>query len=126
MPVNIEGEWTSINLRLVSGEDDEGSVVATMDTAKYGKVAAKFIMTGRECRGYITSDSRDKLDDLKGLENTFKEAIERDGKTLKELNFVRNDRLDLNDFAREEGEGKDVTSSDLFEVAKAFVKTINR
>lgn len=126
VPVNIEGEWTSINLRLVSGEDDEGSVVATMDTAKYGKVAAKFIMTGRECRGYITSDSRDKLEDLKGLENTLKEAIERDGKSLRELSFVRNDRLDLNDFAREEGEGKDVTSSDLFEVAKAFVKTINR
>ena len=124
VPVNIDGEWTSINLRLISGEGDEGSVVATMDTDKYGKVAAKFIMTGRECRGYITSDSRDKLSDLKMLEDALKDEIEQDGKSLKELSFVRNDRLDLNDFAREEGEGKDVSSSDLYEVAKAFVKIV--
>ena len=126
VPVNIDGEWTSINLRLISSEEEEGSVVATMDTGKYGRVAAKFIMTGRECRGYITSNSNDKLSELKGLEDIFKNAVEADGKSLKELSFVRNDRLDLNDFAREEGEGKGVASSDLFSVAKAFIETISR
>ena len=126
VPVNIDGEWTSINLRLISSKEEEGSVVATMDTGKYGRVAAKFIMTGRECRGYITSNSNDKLSELKGLEDALKGAIETDGKSLKELNFVRNDRLDLNDFAREEGEGKGVASSDLFSVAKAFIETIGR
>ncbi len=126
VPVNIDGEWTSINLRLISSEGEEGSVVATMDTGKYGRVAAKFIMTGRECRGYITSNSNDKLSELKGLEDIFKNAVEADGKSLKELSFVRNDRLDLNDFAREEGEGKGVASSDLFSVAKAFIETISR
>ena len=126
IPVNIDGEWTSINLRLISSEEEEGSVVATMDTEKYGRVAAKFIMTGRDCRGYITSDSNDKLNELKGLEDALKVAIETDGKSLKELSFIRNDRLDLNDFALEEGEGKGVTSSDLFSVAKAFIETIGR
>ena len=126
IPVNIEGEWTSINLRLISGEGEEGSVIATMETAKYGKTAAKFIMTGKECRGYITCDSQDKLNDIRGLEDALKGAIEQDGRALKELSFVRKDRLDLNDFAREEGEGADVKSSDLYEVAKAFIKTIGR
>ncbi len=126
IPVNIDGEWTSINLRLVSGEGDEGSVIATMDTVRYGKVAAKFIMTGKECRGYVTGDSQDKINDLKGLEGPLKEAIEDEGRTLKELSFVRNDRLDLNDFALEEGEGKDVSSSDLYKVAKSFITVIGR
>ncbi|HCM92715.1 MAG TPA: hypothetical protein DIS78_09150, partial [Lachnospiraceae bacterium] len=79
-----------------------------------------------DCRGYITSDSNDKLNELKGLEDALKVAIETDGKSLKELSFIRNDRLDLNDFALEEGEGKGVTSSDLFSVAKAFIETIGR
>ncbi|MCR5508910.1 MAG: DUF6240 domain-containing protein [Lachnospiraceae bacterium] len=127
VPVNIDGEWTSINLRLVSGRGDEGSVTATMETAEYGRVAAKFIMTGKECKGYITCDRQDGTDRLKALKDELEGMISRDGRTVKELDFVRSDRLDLNDFAREEGEGKaDVDTADLYETAKAFIKLISR
>ncbi|MBR6486962.1 MAG: hypothetical protein IKT17_09770 [Lachnospiraceae bacterium] len=127
VPVNIDGEWTSINLRLVSNSDEEGSVIATMDTGKYGRVAAKFLMTGKECRGYITSDRQDGIDSLKSLKDELAGLISKDGRSVKELDFVRSDKLDLNDFAREEGEGAaNVDSADLYETAKAFLSIINR
>ncbi|MCR5358225.1 MAG: DUF6240 domain-containing protein [Lachnospiraceae bacterium] len=127
VPVNIDGEWTSINLRLVSSSEEEGSVIATMDTEKYGKVAAKFLMTGKECRGYITSDRQDGTDALKALKDELTELISKDGRSVKELDFVRSDKLDLNGFAREEGEGAaNADSADLYETAKAFISIINR
>ncbi len=127
VPVNIDGEWTSINLRFVSGSGEEGSVIATMDTVKYGKVAAKFLMTGKECRGYITSDRQDGVDGLKALKDELTELISTDGRSVSELDYVRSDRLDLNGFAREEGEGAaNADSADLYETAKAFISIINR
>lgn len=126
IPVNIDGEWTSINLRFISGSDEEGSVIATMETGRYGRVGAKFIMSGKECRGYITSDRQDSIDELRARQNELKDLISADGRSVKELNYVRSDRLDLNAFAREDGEGKGVSSNDLYEAAKAFVRYIGR
>ncbi len=126
IPVNINGEWTSINLRLISDPSQGGSVTATMDTARYGRVAAKFIMTGKECSGYITSDRQDGVDSLKELKDELSEMISQDGRSVKELDYMRSDRPDLNAFASEEGQGLGAASSDLYEVAKAFIKTISR
>lgn len=126
VPVNIDGEWTSINVRFVSGSDEEGSVIATTETERYGKVAAKFLMNGKDLTGYITSDRQDSVDELNRRSDELKDMISADGRNVKELSFVRSDRLDLNAFAREEGEAKEVSSSDLYEAAKAFIKYIGR
>ena len=126
VPVNIDGEWTSVNVRFVSGSDEEGSVIATTETERYGKVAAKFLMNGKDLTGYITSDRQDSVDELNRRSDELKDMISTDGRNVKELSFVRSDRLDLNAFAREEGEAKEVSSSDLYEAAKAFIKYIGR
>ncbi|MBQ7481623.1 MAG: hypothetical protein IJT80_07080, partial [Lachnospiraceae bacterium] len=126
VPVNIDGEWTSINVRFVSGSDEEGSVIATMETERYGRVAAKFLMSGKDLTGYITSDRQDSVDELNRRSDELKDMISADGRRVKELSFVRSDRLDLNVFAREDGEAKEVDSSDLYETAKAFIKYIAR
>lgn len=126
VPVNIDGEWTSINVRFVSGSDEEGSVIATMETERYGRVAAKFLMSGKDLTGYITSDRQDSVDELNRRSDELKDMISADGRRVKELSFVRSDRLDLNAFAREDGEAKEVDSSDLYEAAKAFIKYIAR
>ena len=126
VPVNIDGEWTSVNVRFVSGSDEEGSVIATTETERYGKVAAKFLMNGKDLTGYITSDRQDSVDELNRRSDELKDMISADGRNVKELSFVRSDRLDLNAFAREEGEAKEVSSSDLYEAAKAFIKYIGR
>ena len=98
-----------------------------MDTAKYGKVAAKFLITGKECKGYITSDRQDGTDALKALKDELTEIISKDGRSVKELDFVRSDKLDLNDFAREEGEGAaNADSKDLYETAKALLSILYR
>lgn len=126
IPVSIDGEWTSINLRFVSGTDEEGSVIATMDTEKYGRVGAKFLMSGKECTGYITSDRQDSIDSLHSREDELKRLISADGRNVKELSYVRSDRLDVNAFAREDGQGDAVSSSDLYETAKAFIMFISK
>ena len=126
VPVNIDGEWTSVNVRFVRGSDEEGSVIATTETERYGKVAAKFLMNGKDLTGYITSDRQDSVDELNRRSDELKDMISADGRNVKELSFVRSDRLDLNAFAREEGEAKEVSSSDLYEAAKAFIKYIGR
>ena len=126
VPVNIDGEWTSINLKLVSGKDEEGSVVATMDSTRYGRVAAKFLMDGKECSGLITSDRQDSVDELASLREELASLISRDGRSVGEISYARRDRLDLNEFARNDSEATRADSADLYEVAKAFISVVSR
>ncbi len=126
VPVNIEGEWTSINLKLVSGTGDEGNVVATMDSAVYGRVAARFTMSGKDCRGYITSDRQDGIDSLRDLKDELTELISVNGRNVSELDYVRSDGLRLNDFARTGEQREAADNADLYEVAKAFITVISR
>ncbi|MCR5604644.1 MAG: DUF6240 domain-containing protein [Lachnospiraceae bacterium] len=126
VPVNIEGEWTSINLKLVSGTGNEGNVVATMDSAVYGRVAARFTMSGKDCRGYITSDRQDGIDSLRDLKDELTELISVNGRNVSELDYVRSDGLRLNDFARTGEQREAADNADLYEVAKAFITVISR
>lgn len=126
VPVNIEGEWTSINLKLVSGTGDEGNVVATMDSTVFGRVAARFTMSGKDCRGYITSDRQDGIDSLRALKDELTELISVNGRSVSELDYVRSDGLKLNDFARTGEKREAADNADLYEVAKAFITVISR
>ena len=126
VPVNIEGEWTSINLKLVSGTGDEGNVVATMDSTVFGRVAARFTMSGKDCRGYITSDRQDGIESLRALKDELTELISVNGRSVSELDYVRSDGLKLNDFARTGEKREAADNADLYEVAKAFITIISR
>ncbi|MCR5733415.1 MAG: DUF6240 domain-containing protein [Lachnospiraceae bacterium] len=126
VPVEIDGEWTSINLRILRDSDEKGIVSVTMETEGYGHIGAKFSLSNGQISGYVTGDKSEGLDRLRNRAAELESLLSGSGKTLNELDFIDSNRsLDLNAFAREERDER-ADTKDLYDIGKAFVTFIGR
>lgn len=100
VPVEIEGEVTSINLKIIHSQESSGRVTAAMESAVYGKVAAQFVISfGAEgtyqMSGYIASDSMSGVNMMKQSEASLKKMLEQTDIKIVSLNMIHNGALDL-------------------------------
>ncbi len=127
IPIQIDGEWTSINLKIIRKTERSGTVSATMQTEQYGKIAAKFSVSAKQINGYITGDMKAGLDALSKKEDDIRTAIAGDDKTVRELDFIPAKSLDLNSFTKEQSDNTIKTPmKDLYNVAKAFITVLQQ
>lgn len=126
IPIMINEELTSINLRVIRNSDVQGRVKATMDSEVYGKVAAEFTIKGKQVSGVIITDSKEGADLLKESDKIFKLRMAEGERTVRRIDYVCSPSIDINRF--NDGSEKSLESSantkDLYEVAKAFVVTV--
>ncbi len=128
VPVEIDGQWTSINLKLVRDGKESGTVTATMETEGYGKIGAKFSLNGKQLSGYITGDNKEGLKKLAEKADELSKELTENDREIRQLNFIDTGSLDLNRFAVAEESGAEETADnrELYEVAKAFIKVVQR
>ncbi len=129
VPVEIEGQWTSINLKLVRDGEESGTVTATMETEGFGRIGAKFSLDGRRLNGYITGDNKEGLKKLAEKADELSKELSGNGREVRQLNFIDTVPLDLYRFAMaqpvEEPLGK-ADNRELYEIAKTFISVIQR
>lgn len=134
VPVSINGEMTSIHLKLLHNTG-ENKITASMDTEELGKVAAELTFSAGEVRGYIVcsrADSVTVMEDIKGsLETGFAEV----GCQTKELYIVQSKELDLQTFNKQrknadkenrdsEQEQTTLAPRQLYSMAKVLIASI--
>lgn len=138
IPVNINGEITSINLKIchniskMNSSDKTFSNVAsakvaiTMDTDSYGKVAAEFEVVNNRVSGMIVYDDKDNKLKLEHIEERVKESISSDDKQIS-VNLVYANNIDLNKFG-EDYNASDIanntSTADLYKIAKSFIMAV--
>ncbi len=131
IPVEIHGETTAINLRVLHDQDNGGKVKATFETQSHGKVAAEFSIRNGRVSGYVACSTQEgtavitqKSESLqKGLQDLF--AGKKDGPEPGRIGVVHSSDLDLNAFAAEEGsEAASVQTADLYQIAKVFITVV--
>ena len=131
IPMELNGEMTSINLKIIKDSDQGGRVTVTMQTEKYGQTAAEFRVNQDQVEGYIGSDSKEGLEALSKMEESLREALKTEDREVKNLNFIYSKEMDINRF--EQGISKDIgdtsettgaSTKELYEVAKAFIITL--
>ncbi len=125
IPVMIGDEITSINLRIIHGEDS-GKVTATTQSETYGKVAAEFTVTKDSVSGYIATDSEEGLQNLQQKEAAFIENLESKDKHVTSLNIIYSKDLDIQKFGNEKSNREDekISSKELYSVAKEFLSSL--
>ncbi|MDD6811319.1 MAG: DUF6240 domain-containing protein [Lachnospiraceae bacterium] len=131
IPVQIHGELTAIHLKVLHGEED-GRVRATLMTESYGKVAAEFSIRNAKVSGYIVCSTEEGTDALQEKEAQFRTEFEKkigdfvQGEAkLENIGIICNKNLDLNTFDRMESQSAEsVQTSDLYQMAKAFITVI--
>lgn len=127
IPVKIGQEMTSINLRILHGSEDTGKVTATMRTKDYGEVAAELSIEDGKISGFVASDRQDGIEDLRQIETSFAETLLKNGKTIKNLDFIYSKDLNIHNFSKEAEKTINhhkVSSKELYNTAKDFIYSL--
>ena len=126
VPVMIGNQVTSINLRIVHGEES-GKVTAITQGELCGKVVAEFTVNGDNISGYIGTDSQEGLTILKEKEAELKNGLQKNGKQISSLNLIYSQNLDTEKIVAEKNsrsEKEAVSSKELYTIAKEFLNFI--
>ncbi|MBO6149082.1 MAG: hypothetical protein J6O55_07070, partial [Lachnospiraceae bacterium] len=125
VPVNINGELTSINLKLIR-DTDKAKVEISLENEPWGRVKASFSLTDRLLSGVVKSSSPEGGAFLKSRRDSFLEALKAKGIEAGQIEWATESRLDINtpSMPLEEGNGTGTEGAILYRSAKAFLESI--
>lgn len=131
IPVEINNEVTSINLKIIRGSHKDGNVSITMECEAYGKIAASFHVKADRITGLMVSDTDEGCNFLRSCDRNIRIGMAGESYRVTKLNYAKSDSVDLNQFSEiERAKGtSDVNTSALYQCARTFigiVRTQNR
>lgn len=116
VPILAGDEVNIINLSIVRDGEDTGRVEAVIDDSRAGKVEASLVLEEGSLRGYITSDTQEGNDILKGIKDSIVANFNQAGMEAEQV--VVGEDMDM-------AEAKGLaTTNQLYSVAKILVKVI--
>lgn len=132
IPVEINGETTSIHLKVLHKTEEGGKVKAVLSTERYGDVAAEFSIRNQKLSGYIVCSTSEGMSQMQAREEELRSAFQngveslvRDELEFGSIGIIHSSELDLNSFAAEDAsDGAPAQTADLYQIAKAFITTI--
>ena len=130
IPMDIDGEITSVNLKIYHNASKTGKVAVTFDTEKFGKVAAEFEVTEKRISGMVVYENRAGKADLEQLEQAVTRELGRTGDKQVGISLVQTKAVDLNKFGQDRDikNSKDakVPTGELYRTAKAFLTALKK
>lgn len=126
IPVKINEEITSINLKIIKGSNQNGTVAITMQCDKYGKIAASFRLKTDRITGLMVSDTDVGYEFLRSIDKNIKIGMAGDSYRVTKLNYAKSENVDLNQFSEAEKSDKEsrVNTVALYQCAKTFIGLI--
>lgn len=130
IPIETESGITNINLTIIRGSEATGKVTVSLQSELLGNVKADLSLKDQTLNGFISSDSRSGLEELKRNAQGIGQAAEEDGITIKQLDFVMQRKgNETYNYQNPENEEKGaLTKSDtekkLYRLAKAMVLSV--
>ncbi len=132
IPVEINGETTSIHLRVLHDQTEGGKVKATFETIGYGRVAAEFGIRGGRITGYIACSTPEGTEAVRGRSKDLQDSLQNlfssrgNQVAVGDIGVVHSSELDLNYFTAQkiQEEASAVETADLYQTAKTFISVI--
>ncbi|MDE5718721.1 MAG: hypothetical protein K2I53_14115 [Lachnospiraceae bacterium] len=129
IPVEINGELTAINLKVLHGTG-MGRVNVTVRTEEFGQITAKFSLMERRVSGYIACESGEGTAWLQGRQEELEKALGASGEDgaggeRASLVILQGREVNSGDYTEEDingGEGQQ--TAELYGIAKAFITTL--
>ncbi len=133
IPMEINGEMTSVNLVLVHNAEEKGTVNITMQTEMFGKAGVRFRISQNTLESYFIADSEMGKERLQSVGTSVLEQLREIGLTIGETNYVNSHsqgrkELNLLTFSQTDvdNNNKTVATKQLYEVAKVFLNGLQR
>lgn len=133
VPMEINGEMTSVNLVLVHNAEEKGTVNITMQTEMFGKAGVRFHISENRVESYFIADSEMGKERLQTVGETVLEQLRGMGLEIGDTNYVNSysqgrKELNLLTFSQTDvdNNNKTVATGQLYEVAKVFLSGLQR
>ncbi len=133
VPMEINGEMTSVNLILVHDADEKGTVSITMQTESFGKAGVKFQITGNMVESYFVADSEMGINRLEAAGKQIMSVLEEKGMQIGQTRYVNANSYGRKDgnFLTFFGSGVDnnndmVATTKLYDTAKTFLSIMQK
>lgn len=133
VPMEINGEMTSVNLVLVHNAEEKGTVNITMQTQDFGKAGVRFRISDNKLESYFIADSEMGKERLQTVGASVLEQLQERGFEIGETNYVNSysqgrKELNLLTFSQTDvdNNSKTVATKQLYEVAKVFLNGLQR
>ncbi len=126
IPMEIDGEYTSVNLRVIHGTGENSLLVMT-ELSECGRIGLKMEQQSEDViTGRLMAQTTPGEDLLKGLRENLLQSLKELGIDPGELPVVRSRRIE----AEPAKEGKEtenkISSRNLYGAAKAFLQTLRK
>lgn len=127
VPMNIDGEITSVNLKIYHNASQTGKVAVTLDTAVLGRVAAEFDVTSNRISGMAVYENKAAKATLEQLEKQVSDVLSAEGDRQVTVSLVHTKSVDLGRFGQDRSTGDEkeaVSTRILYQTAKAFLTAL--
>ncbi|MGN0364392.1 MAG: DUF6240 domain-containing protein [Suilimivivens sp.] len=123
IPANINGSLTSINLKIIHGDQQESKVAISFEAEKLGRTAAEFKLEDQGLTGFCISSSNQWTQLLKENKELFEKKLEEEQVPMGEIYFAAGEKLDLTEFSLKESDNRQTlgNSGMLYRAARAFI-----
>lgn len=116
VPMEIEGRITSVNVKLVHGEDEESNVYISLETETLGSVNAKLYEDSESIGGYVACNLKETVTKIKDVADKVSTGISVVWTENKDFD-LKLSRLPLKD-------NKPTETAKLYEIAKNFLEAL--
>ena len=129
IPVEINGELTAINLKVLHG-NGAGKVNVTVQTEEFGRITAKFSLREQRVSGYIACESGEGTAWLQGRQEELEQALaasgeDGSGRETGSVVILQGREVNGEDYTEEEpGGGEGQQTAELYGIAKAFITAL--
>ena len=124
VPVYLDEGWTSIHLTIVHSGQGGGKVRASFESEDYGSVEAAFTLKTEGVDGFIVSDSRAGVDNLKAIDDKIREGFRKESMDTANLSYVFSNNKKAGYLPATAG--GEASNSSLYRIAKAFIGAVNK
>jgi hypothetical protein len=123
MPVEIGGEMTCINLKMIHKKGEDSKVSITLETELLGKNAAEFTCTESGLSGYSISSKKQGSELLTAQSHSFREKLKEDGLEAGDIRFLTGENLNLEEYSLKISKDRinGNTSDSLYKAARAYI-----
>ena len=124
VPVSIDGQLTSIHIKVVRNKGEKGKVTASLETEKLGKVAACLEAEQDRISGYVVCNSQEGIEILKDQHTKLQEGLSAETGREAQIQMLYSRQIDVEGLAHKKETDTAISTKELYHAAKAFIDFI--
>ncbi|MCR5688309.1 MAG: DUF6240 domain-containing protein [Lachnospiraceae bacterium] len=124
VPVKFEEGWTSIHLTVVHSKERAGKVKASFESEEYGRTEASFALKSGGVDGFIVSDSRAGVDNIRRIDDKIRGEFAKLGMETANISYEFSRNAGGDESLPEEA-AQQTSDRRLYQIAKAFISAVS-